>query len=294
MSVLLGYAAGKAGHSALRLAAAFAAARGEELEIVHVEQRPWYEGGRDPDDAAWERESRDAQIDQALASLKAMDDDGDPSPGGDVTARTHHLQGRSVAGSLLEAVERLTPSLVVLGSGAAGALGQVTLGASANKLMHSCPVPLAIAPRGYRPGGLTRLVTAWSSADEPDLLAEMAGFGREAGMAVRAVTFGRYPEAMYPPEVGLKAEHDVFATWQEESQRALAAAAPGAGLDPATDVELVIGNDWRDAVESVDWQPGDVLAMGSHGGGALRRVFLGSSAARLLRHSPAPVVVFPG
>lgn len=289
MSVLLGYASGKAGLSALRLAAAFAGARGEDLEIVHVDARAWYDVGGDEE---WTKQSRDEQIDRALETLREMHD-GEASPGADVTARTHHLQGRSVAGSLLEAVEQLSPSMVVLGSGAAGTLGQVTLGATANKLMHSCPVPLAVAPRGWRQVELARLVAAWSSADEVGLMGEMADFGRATGMSVCAVTFGRSGETMYPPEVGLDAEKDVFEAWQEQSRRALAAAASKAQV-PDEAVEVVVGKDWRDAVESVDWEPGDILAMGSHGGGRVRRVFLGSSAARLLRHSPVPVLVFPG
>lgn len=292
MAVLLGYAAGKAGLSALRLAAGFAAARGEDLEIVHVETRPWYEVAEG--DQEWRTQSRDAEIDRALDALRQLDEEGASAPGADVVARTHHAQARSGAGSLLAAIDNLRPSMVVLGSGATGGLGQVALGATANKLMHASPVPVAVAPRGYRPGPLRRLVAAWSSADEPRLLGEMATFGRDAGMAVRAVTFGRRGPTMYPPEVGLHAEHDVFDGWREESLTALRATAPGAGLDPDSDVELVIGKDWRDAVEEVDWRDGDILAMGSHGSGPLRRVFLGSSAARLLRHSPAPVLVFPG
>ena len=38
---------------------------------------------------------------------------------------------------------------------------------------------------------------------------------------------------------------------------------------------------------------GDVLVVGSSSGGVLARVFLGSNATRVVRHSPVPVIVVP-
>ncbi len=56
-----------------------------------------------------------------------------------------------MSGGLLEVVERDSDAdVLVLGSSANGALGQVVVGSTADRLLHSSPVPVAISPRGYR------------------------------------------------------------------------------------------------------------------------------------------------
>jgi nucleotide-binding universal stress UspA family protein len=60
-------------------------------------------------------------------------------------------------------------------------------------------------------------------------------------------------------------------------------------------VEAVIGHgpDWASALEEIGWGDGDVLAVGSSSAGPLARVFIGSRSSKIVRHSPAPVVVVP-
>ena len=53
------------------------------------------------------------------------------------------------------------------------------------------------------------------------------------------------------------------------------------------------GDDWEDAIEDVGWEDGDVLVVGSSSAGPIARVFLGSHSAKIVRHSPVPVVVVP-
>ena len=53
------------------------------------------------------------------------------------------------------------------------------------------------------------------------------------------------------------------------------------------------GENWEEALEDVEWADGDVLVVGSSSIGPVARVFLGSRAAKIVRHSPVPVVVVP-
>ena len=53
------------------------------------------------------------------------------------------------------------------------------------------------------------------------------------------------------------------------------------------------GESWDEALEDVEWDEGDVLVVGSSSIGPIARVFLGSRAAKIVRHSPVPVVVVP-
>ena len=39
--------------------------------------------------------------------------------------------------------------------------------------------------------------------------------------------------------------------------------------------------------------PNELLVLGSSSAGALRRVFLGTNATKIIRHSPVPVLVVP-
>ena len=61
------------------------------------------------------------------------------------------------------------------------------------------------------------------------------------------------------------------------------------------DLETVIGvgSSWAEAIEDIEWDEGDVLVVGSIALGPVARVFLGSRATKIVRHSPVPVVVLP-
>ena len=61
------------------------------------------------------------------------------------------------------------------------------------------------------------------------------------------------------------------------------------------DVEVVIGtgHDWREAVETIAWETGDILLLGSGAAGPAAQVFLGSAASKILRHAPVPVMIVP-
>jgi nucleotide-binding universal stress UspA family protein len=53
------------------------------------------------------------------------------------------------------------------------------------------------------------------------------------------------------------------------------------------------GASWEEAIDDVEWRDGDVLVVGSSSAAPAARVFLGSRASRIIRHSPVPVLVVP-
>ena len=59
------------------------------------------------------------------------------------------------------------------------------------------------------------------------------------------------------------------------------------------DAVVGTGESWDAAMGDVDWEPNDVLVVGSSSLGPIARVFVGSHAAKVVRHSPVPVVVVP-
>ena len=52
--------------------------------------------------------------------------------------------------------------MIVVGTSSAGVFGHISLGSVTNRLLHSSPVAIALAPRGFRsqPGAKVKRVTA--------------------------------------------------------------------------------------------------------------------------------------
>ena len=50
---------------------------------------------------------------------------------------------------------------------------------------------------------------------------------------------------------------------------------------------------WEEALDSLPWEDGEVLVVGSSRLGPVARVFLGSNATKIIRSSPVPVLVIP-
>jgi len=89
----------------------------------------------------------------------------------------------------------------------------------------------------------------------------------------------------------------VLAQWREQAEttQAETVAAVAAMPDVVTprDCQIVDGRDWEHAMAGLPWSDGDLLAVGSSHDGPLARVFLGSTATRIVRHAPVPVVIVP-
>src|SRR5699024_11030471 len=71
------------------------------------------------------------------------------------------------------------------------------------------------------------------------------------------------------------------------------AAVDGVDEERRVEEAVGIGKDWKGALGAVDWHGAELLVIGSSSEGRRSRVFLGSNAARIIRHSPVPVLVVP-
>ena len=63
--------------------------------------------------------------------------------------------------------------------------------------------------------------------------------------------------------------------------------------DIEVNIAIVHGPTVEDAVERLDWHDGDLLLVGSSRLAAPQRIFLGSTAAKMLRVLSVPVAVLP-
>jgi nucleotide-binding universal stress UspA family protein len=111
---------------------------------------------------------------------------------------------------------------------------------------------------------------------------------------MRVITFAVRGRTMYPPEVGLRAEDSILEAWAEQSREALAQLKADRIVSDDTVLEVTTGYAWDEAIDAADWQDGELLALGTRPRGGIVRVFLGSRGAKIVRHSPVPVLVLPG
>ncbi|MDQ0372799.1 universal stress protein [Cellulomonas humilata] len=215
----------------------------------------------------------------------------------DLTVEFVRLTDRSTPRALAALAEQRDATALVLGSSPDGPEGRVVVGSTADYLLHSSPVPLAIAPRAYRAASTTdatarRLTCSFGgSGVAVSTVRWAARLTREIDVQLRVASFGVRSATMYPPEVGTDIESEVTAQWREQMAEAQAALRPG--LDEDTEFVVASGTSWTEALSSVDWMPDELLILGSSSAGTLQRVFLGTSATKIIRHSPVPVLVVP-
>ena len=125
------------------------------------------------------------------------------------------------------------------------------------------------------------------------VLARTAAICRDVGASLRVATFAVRGRTMYPPEVlGEKQVMEAYvARTAADQEQAVAELGDLAPADVRTAVAT--GATWTEALEQLEWDRGDVLVVGSSVAGLVSRLFLGSNATRIVRHSPVPVVVVP-
>lgn len=293
MTVVVGYLAGKAGAPALHLAVATARALGTSLTVATIVPKPRLTLSRASVEAEYMRWAGQLAADSAQEAQRHLVPLAD---GVEVTYHEH--MHRSVAGGLIEVVAQLEADVVVLGSSPSGRLGQVVIGSTANRLLHSSPVPVAISPRGYRPDSdrLTRLTCGYpGTPDSVDVVKRCVQLAKRFGVPLRVFTFAVRRATMYPPEVGVHAEDSILEAWSSQVRDTLVKLRTGGIVGDDVVLQVVTGSSWGRALEGADWQDGEILALGtSPPRGEIARVFLRPRGAKIIGHSTVPVLVLPG
>jgi len=293
VTVAVGYLAGKSGRSPLYLGAEAARTLKTSLTVVTVVPRPWMTPSLGRVDAEYAEYAEQLAANSAKQAQECLD-----SIASGLEVSYHKVAHRSTSGGLLEAATELEPELLILGSASEGSLGQVVVGSTADRLLHSSPVPMAIAPRGYRgskAGGLTRITAAYpGTPDTLHVVERAAALGERLGVPMRVITFAVRGRTMYPPEVGLRTEDSILEQLAAHARETLAQLKTDGVVGKDVELQVVSGNGWDDALDAADWQDGDLLAIGTSPVGGIARVFLGSRGSKILRHSPVPVLVLPG
>ncbi|QDO86989.1 universal stress protein [Ornithinimicrobium ciconiae] len=278
-------------HSTIEFAATLARSDGQDLSVVSVVPAPWptpISGGVDGEYAEW------ASTQGAAAAARAKEFTDEHCQGIEVS--TSWVRGRSAPSALRREAARISADLIVLGS--SRTRGRIALGSTADALLHSSPIPVAISTHGYaapRNGVIARATVAFRG-DPPShrALHRTAEVCQRAGASLRVVTFSVTSQGMFTAGVG-RSERLVTDQWEEsvtqEQTRAVESLAD-LGIDPAQVEQAVArGADWSKALHRVSWHDDEILVVGSSREGRLTRLFLGPTGTRIVRASPVPAVV---
>ncbi|ADG77856.1 UspA domain protein OS=Tsukamurella paurometabola (strain ATCC 8368 / DSM / CCUG 35730 / CIP 100753 / JCM 10117 / KCTC 9821 / NBRC 16120 / NCIMB 702349/ NCTC 13040) OX=521096 GN=Tpau_1225 PE=4 SV=1 [Tsukamurella paurometabola] len=211
----------------------------------------------------------------------------------DIPVSTHIGVYDSIAGGIIAEAERVGASIIVAGGSGGGLLGPYSLGSVVNDLLHSAPLPVAIAPRGFRNQGVrtVREVTcALGTRYGAEAVLETAIRGcQRAGVPLRLISLIALD---LMPSKRREDSNAVYAA-EKHAERLLDEAR--GRLPGVVEVSSAVatGPSVEDAVRRLDWQPGDVILVGSSRLAAPRRLFLGSTAAKMLRVVAVPMIVVP-
>ncbi|MFV8053537.1 universal stress protein [Mycobacterium sp. 48b] len=285
-NLVVGYLATPGGADALALAVRFARTLDAEVDICIVLPPDTAPPGTVPKGGGYEEvvaEQAQGWLDDALALV----------PDG-VVAHTHLSFDESFADGLIREALRLRASAIVVGGAGGGLVGSYSLGSVVNELLHSAPVPVAVAPRGTRDSTIERvheITCAIGQRQGSDLLlATAVRASRAADIPLRLVSL----VALDPTFGSLRGDAEaVRAHALAHAERTLEAARNELPADFPVTSTIVNGASVEAAVEQLGWDEGDIIMVGSSRLSAPRRIFLGSTAAKMLRVLDVPMVVVP-
>lgn len=258
--VMVAYIATPGGMDALHLGIALAAGSNAHLDIVmalepHATQpvRP----GTYPHDRSFASlfEAQVATwVDDALAEV----------PDG-ISATAHVATGDSIPETLLAKGKELGSTALVVGTQGGGLFKRFTLGSVVNSLLHSSPIPLALAPAGFNhPGPIDRITVMY--ADTPagkDVLALGTERANLRGIPLRIVSFS------------------------------IDSDATAATVNKDAEVLTITAHSVSEAMQQLTWLPGELVVLGSSRLAPPGRLFLGTTATHILRHAPVPALAAP-
>ena len=271
------------GADAVALARALARPHSGPVRMVHVcrAREPWDILGDPAQDPTRVERARVSSLEEHVRLP------GDPLP--------LNLTARSVAHGLQEAAEREPAAVVVLASSPGGDAGRTFPGATAQRLMHGAPCPVAVAPDGYASRDMSEIQVigvavdvdpeSWEAVHHAIELAR--GFDAHVRV-MTAVDPVAEASALAVPELVEDVREATIARG-EEFLRDVRAQMPG---DVVVETELCEGPQGAAVVAACD-EDVDLLVCGSRSYGPNHVVLLGTTTSYLVAHSSCPVLVMP-
>jgi nucleotide-binding universal stress UspA family protein len=247
--------------------------------------------------------------DEVLAMLQGLaNDDLDRAeshwsgvaPG--VTLTKQALSG-DAASTILDTADADGADMIVMASSGRGAIGRVTLGSVADKVVRTSTKPILVvrevdAPESPELPKINRVIVPLDGSDRAQLSLPVAAVvAKQLGAAINLITAVDLPQVVSPAMAyGSAFSAEFYTEIEQESTKAaeenLDAALAILGEHGATGEKHVMLGSAVGAI--LDFaKPGDMVVMTSRGQGGIKRWLLGSVAEKLIRECPAPVLIVP-
>lgn len=291
--IIVGYSATSTGQDALHLGIAMARGRDAHLFLVMVAPEDSAFASVQPFDHSYGRildEQMQQWLDEAAATVP-----------GDIEVSTHIIPAESAPEGLIAATRALDAGLIVTGSRSGGLLRRHRLGTMASHLLHAAQVPLALAPTGYRHPGPVGHVTAMFGPRRgaTDLIGEAILTARHRDIPLRLVSLVTMDRAgRTDPPTGVAGpsgdvEDEVLGELEVYGNSRLAEDAAELVAAHRASTVIARGRDVADAMAGLDWSDDEIVLVASSRLAPRGRLFLGSTATRMLRVATVPVIVVP-
>lgn len=282
MRLIVGYLATPSGEDGLVLGTQLARSLGAALDICMVI----------PPDRAVPAEARFQ--DMLATRARTWLDAAKASVPDDIDTSVHLSVSESFSEGLLSEAERLGADAIVVGGAKDGLLGRHTVGSVTGELLHWAPLPLALAPFGYRNSSAERIrevTCAMGTRTGADLVLRTAVQSCERmHTSLRLLSLVPLDDAA-GDESFRDASRDARAI--AHAQELLESARQGLPDTLSVSASVGDGSTVEAAVAKLTWHDGDIVVVGSSRLAQPRRLFLGSTASKMLRTLPVPMVVVP-
>lgn len=278
MRYVVGYAPNARGADAVALGSAMARAQGAHLDLVYVVDKTAHHIAQN--------ETGDSVSAEEQAVLTAQREGLELVPE-DVSVEFHVRNSDSLAAGLIDAAMEYKAGLIVVGAASSGLFKRHTVGTVANALLHASPVPVALAPRGYRrTEAITRLTLAVGQRTGANAAIDTAiDSAKRRSVPLRLVSLVEL-DAEGDSGEAVNAAHIHANTVLTEASHRLPAGHK-------VSVEVAHGRTIEEAIDDLEWDNGEILLVGSSRLAERNKLFIGSTANKVLRALPVPMVVIP-
>lgn len=278
MAVLCGFTGTKGGEDSLTVGWRLATALKTELvPVIVIPQSPTL-APRGADLDVLMQEQAKAWLETAIRHCKI--------PADSQIEPFFVVASSATEGLVLAAESHPHASCLVVGGGKHAGFGKIGLGSIGESLAHVCPIPLVISPRGARKKPavpLSRInVGVGRKANRDCLFGIARNFAAASNLPVRCLSLLANKDT-----AGNEDAVTVLA------QQALTAAAEKIGTPYVRATEVVVDDTIEEAAKSIDWQPGDMLLLGSGRLATPKRLFLSSFGSKIMRTLPIPLMIVP-
>jgi nucleotide-binding universal stress UspA family protein len=283
MHLTVGYLATPTGDDGVALASVLARTFDATVDVVLVVREEYPDGH--PGRAEYQQLLVDKGEQWVGQALSALTEDG-------VNATSTVLVGESFAESLVGFAQRKSSDLIVVGGARDGFFGGHTIGPVTQALLHLSPIPVALAPRGYAEDpddailAITAAIPTRPGDDNP--LPFALTLASAATLPIRMLSLVSAENLAEAASV-----KEVRQMQVEAAEENLAVAARTLPDSPEIESLVADGLTLESALKKLNWADGALLIVGSSRFAAPRRIFLGSTAARILAGVDVPVVVVP-